>query len=286
MASPSATVGGGVVTDPLPGHRRAKPWAKADEGAPQWIAAMARDAGHRGLSLSEVPVRAGLRSADVAAAVAAVGSEVEVIGGVVYDRAATVEAGRRLLAVIDAHHAAAPLEEGVSLQSLRSAFASGPKLVDELIHRLEQSGAIGTDHGVVRRADWVVRPSPEQQAVMGQIAASVRAAGREPPTVAELAAAGQAGPPGSVLTLLRLLERRGFVRQVEPDRFYSVDALTSLTRTLREGMASGREYGPSELRELLGVSRKYLIPLLEYYDQVGVTERRTSGRVIRQAIGS
>jgi selenocysteine-specific elongation factor len=283
-ASPSATVGGGVVTDPLPGHRRAKPWTTVGDGAPQWIAAMARDAGHRGVALAQLPVRAGLRPGEVAGAIAAIGEEVEVIGGVVYDRAATTEAAQRLLAVIDAHHAAAPLEDGVSVQLLRGAFASGPKLVDELIHRLAAAGTIATDRGVVRRADWVVRPSPEQVTAMNRIAEAVRTAGPEPPAVSELAAAGLVNPPASVLTLLRLLERSGFVRQVEPDRFYSVEALSTLTRTLRDGMAGGREYGPSELRELLGVSRKYLIPLLEYYDQVGVTERRASGRVLRDAV--
>jgi selenocysteine-specific elongation factor len=77
------------------------------------------------------------------------------------------------------------------------------------------------------------------------------------------------------------LERIGIVRQVEQDRFYSVEALEGLTKALRSGMANGREYSPSELREVLGVSRKYLIPLLEYYDRVGITERRAEGRVLR-----
>jgi len=284
------TVGGGTVTDPLPGHRRAKPWAAAGEGPPEWIAAMARDAGARGVTLDTLVVRAGLRPADVDGAVAAVAHEVEVLGGVVYDRGATQGAADRLFAAIDAHHLAAPLEDGVSMQSLRGVLISAPKLADELIHRLAKAGTIVFDHGVVRRAGWVVQPSPEHLAAMDRIAAAVCAAGPEPPTVSELAAAGSVTPtgnppgnlPGNVLTLLRLLERNGVVRQVEPDRFYGVGALAALTRALRDGMASGREYGPSELRECLGVSRKYLIPLLEYYDQVGVTERRAGGRVIRE----
>jgi selenocysteine-specific elongation factor len=67
---------------------------------------------------------------------------------------------------------------------------------------------------------------------------------------------------------------------VEADRYYDAAALDDVVGALRAGMERGREYGPAELRELLGVSRKYLIPLLEYCDRRGVTERRERGRVL------
>jgi selenocysteine-specific elongation factor len=54
-----------------------------------------------------------------------------------------------------------------------------------------------------------------------------------------------------------------------------------MAEALRSGMHAGQEYGPAELRAVVGVSRKYLIPLLEYFDRVGVTERRGQGRVVR-----
>ena len=72
------------------------------------------------------------------------------------------------------------------------------------------------------------------------------------------------------------------MRQVEPNRFYSVEAVREMAEALRAGMRAGREYGPAELRAFVGVSRKYLIPLLEYYDRTGVTDRRGQGRVVRE----
>jgi selenocysteine-specific elongation SelB-like protein len=44
-------------------------------------------------------------------------------------------------------------------------------------------------------------------------------------------------------------------------------------------MTEGREYSPAELREMLGLSRKYLIPFLEFCDRKRITERRATGRV-------
>jgi selenocysteine-specific elongation factor len=50
---------------------------------------------------------------------------------------------------------------------------------------------------------------------------------------------------------------------------------------LREELVPGEVYVPAQLRDILGFSRKYLIPFLEYCDRNGVTERRGEGRVLR-----
>ena len=55
--------------------------------------------------------------------------------------------------------------------------------------------------------------------------------------------------------------------------------MDSLVARLRDGMQPGREYSPAELRDLLGFSRKFLIPFLEYCDRHGITARTATGRV-------
>jgi selenocysteine-specific elongation factor len=109
-----------------------------------------------------------------------------------------------------------------------------------------------------------------------QLSATLAAAGREPPAVSELTARYGDQVP----SLFRLLERAASVIAVEPDRYYDATVIERLIDSLRQAMVPGQEYGPAELRELLGVSRKYLIPLLEYCDRMRVTDRRPTGRVI------
>ena len=53
---------------------------------------------------------------------------------------------------------------------------------------------------------------------------------------------------------------------------------------MRNGLERGREYSPSELRDVLGLSRKFLIPFLEYCDRTGITDRRAQGRVLSARI--
>ena len=113
---------------------------------------------------------------------------------------------------------------------------------------------------------------------MEHIRSVLRSAGREPPSVQELTEARGDAVPG----LLRLMERDGAVVRVEQTRYYDAEVLEGLTLAVRGGMQKGREYSPAELRELLGVSRKFLIPLLEYCDRRRITTRLGGGRVLAE----
>lgn len=109
----------------------------------------------------------------------------------------------------------------------------------------------------------------------------LRGAGAEPPSVAELRSERGGNDP---TPLLRILERERFVVAVEGDRFYSTESVRDLVERLHRKMEPGRAYGPAELREIVGTSRKYLIPFLEYCDRQRVTERRSEGRVLGEGV--
>jgi selenocysteine-specific elongation factor len=61
---------------------------------------------------------------------------------------------------------------------------------------------------------------------------------------------------------------------VASDRYYSPRALESLLASLRRATSDGVERTASQVREALGLSRKYLIPFLEYCDRTGVSKRK------------
>jgi selenocysteine-specific elongation factor len=276
-ASPVATVGGGVVSDPHPPYRRARPWPSPGLPAPERLGLLLAEAAGHGVDRSGLAVRLGVPPAAANDLVArAVAEERGVtLGARLFDTAALDALGARLEALVERHHAQAPLEPAAPLQAIRAQLGGAPELVEESLRRAARRGAVEIDGGGIRRGGWTPRLTAEQQGALSGLAESLRAAGREPPSVAELAERG----PG-VPALLRLLERDGAVVQVEPDRYYAADALRALVAALRAGTQEGHEYSPAELRDLLGVSRKYLIPFLEYCDRVGVTARRGTGRVV------
>ncbi|HET7456308.1 MAG TPA: selenocysteine-specific translation elongation factor [Gemmatimonadaceae bacterium] len=280
-ASPVATVGGGVVTDPLPPYRRVRPWPAAGLSVDERLSLMLAEAGTHGIERGTLLVRLGETPAaareTVGGAVAA-GRAVP-LGGRLFAGAVLDVLGGRLIALVGAHHRESPLEPGASLQSVRAQLGAAPELVEEAIRRAAVAGDVEVEGGLVRRRGWAPRPSEAQRQLLARLAAALAGAGREPPSVGELAATH--GP--STPALIRLLEREGQVVQVEPDRYYAATAVAELVGALRGGTVRETVYSPAELRDLLGISRKYLIPFLEYCDRTGVTIRRDAGREVASA---
>jgi selenocysteine-specific elongation factor len=83
--------------------------------------------------------------------------------------------------------------------------------------------------------------------------------------------------------LLRLAAARGRVEAVERDRYYAREALEQFTGVLND-MGRQGPISPAAVRDRLGISRKYLIPLLEWADDRGITVREGDGRRLRTKV--
>ena len=272
FASPAATIGGGTVIDPY-ATRRARPWSVDAERSPAARLEFAlREAGEAGLDLSSLPVRLGVPPVDVPPLLEK--ESTLRIGDRIYATSVAEALADRLVRLVEEAHRTRPLEIGVSLQELRSRLGAPAELTDAVVAGAASRGLIETVGGVVRAAGWVPRLTPVQQKALREIDETIRGANHEPPSIGELEP--RFGP--HVVDLVRILEREGRVIAVEADRFYAAESLAALIDRLRNGMTKGREYSPAELRELLGFSRKFLIPFLEYCDRRGFTIRTAGGR--------
>ena len=227
-----STLGGGIVTDPYPAHRRARPWPRASAAAHERLAWLLADASDDGLAVSDLCVQLGVRAHALDAFLAA---EVQA--------RRVVRSGAR---VQDHARARAAAQRAASEAARRSA---GP-------------------------------PSPEIEADRHWLLERLLAAGATPPTGPELA--DERGH--AVLPALRQLEREGAARAVERDRWYDARAFDRVLDALEEALANGAERTPAELRDIVGSSRKYLVPLLEYCDRQGYTLRTATGRTAGPAL--
>jgi selenocysteine-specific elongation factor len=276
-ASPVSTVGGGVITDPSPVGRRVRVWQESGLSAAERLGLLITDAGEDGLERSRLSVRLGITNNYLESTLHTTDQLHVVINDRLFDLVLIEKVAGQVLAQVDAFHAREPLEAGMSLQAIRSGLGVVPVVADAIVSRLVERGLMVVDHGLVHRNGWSPSPGPAQRSALDAVERVLHEAGREPPSVSELAATYGS----EVGAVLRYLERRGQIVQVEPDRYYAASALEAVVSDLRRGTETGRAYGPSELRELLGVSRKYLIPILEYCDRKAVTVRRESGRIVQ-----
>jgi selenocysteine-specific elongation factor len=275
--SPVTTVGGGTVLDPDPPPRQSEwPARLAD---PDPVVRLGPLVARRpyGAPAAVLPLLSGLPPVAAERAAAAV-RDLQRVGDL-WVRRATVELAReRAIAALTGFHRQAPAEQGMPLETLRRALGVPERLAAAALDALVEARRIELRQSVARLAGFVPQVAGGE-AEIDRIVTILRKAGLTPPSVAELE---KETGRRDVAAVLRLAAARGEVEAVERDRYYEGEALRRFTDTVRELGRAG-DIQPAALRERLGISRKFLIPLLEWADGRGITIRSGDARRLASA---
>jgi selenocysteine-specific elongation factor len=294
--SPTVTIGGGVVLDPHPprsairtepGLRRFRRLAgvgSAIAGIEGAVLAFLDERGAAGFSRNALISRAGL-SASAAAATAErlVGSGQAVTAGDLLVASAVVtELSDRLLAAVAAHHAAAPLSDGLPREEARERLfgRAAPAVFDRVIADLvARERIVARDR--LALAGHHVSLSPEETRARDTIAEVYRDAGLTPPELAGAAAASGVAP-ALADRMAKLLLRQKVLVKVDTMYFHaeSLARLRSEIRALKTDASTRATVDVASFKERYGITRKYAIPLLEYLDRERITRRVGEGRVV------
>ena len=291
--SPSVTIGGGTLLDVAPARFKRK--------APQFLAHLQLlERGSPDEVVEEHLKQAGpsgLRAGDLAARTPFSPDRLKLLleglrgsGRIVaVDREwfvhakAQAELRGRILRVLETFHAQNPLRSGIFREELRvRAGGIDERIFATLLDALEAEGAVKAERGKVRLASHAVRLSSEQRRLVERLEAEFLSAAAAPPNPEEaLAKVGVNGSEEHELFQL-LLEDRRLVR-VKESLFFHAEALREIEAKLAAYLRENKEIGPREAKDLLGVSRKYAIPLLEYFDGQRLTVRVGDRRLLRGA---
>lgn len=271
--SPHTTIGGGVVTDPLPGARRARPWEQVEAAPRERLLWMLAEAATSGVPLASLPQRLGIPQAAIERLLKGMKGVAQVDGRLL-DTAVLERLRRALLSAVERAHREQPLAPGLDRQTARAALRVDDRIADEVLRRAERAGLIESAGAALRMPGFDPSATAGAGDAKGRLLAELERAGVEPPSVAEL----EVSLGRDVQPLLKLLEREGLVVAIALDRRFARSAVVALLDRLRSGTEPGRLYAPAELREMLGVTRKYLIPFLEWCDRQGISRRSDNGR--------
>ena len=180
-----------------------------------------------------------------------------------------------------AFHHASPLKPGMSREELRSrAGGADERVFAFLLSSLGVDGTVKTERDKVRLASHEVRLSPEQQRIIDHLEGDFLRAEAAPPSAEE--ALGRAGLGGDEEhELFQVLVQAGKLVRVKESLFFHARALDTIQTKLVALLRERKEIGPADIKDLLGISRKYAIPLLEFFDQRRVTARVGERRVLR-----
>ena len=295
--SPAETIAGGVIVDPFATKHRGREMDHAlellrllmrDERAAKFEG-FVRAAGIRGLRLADLAAATGWTNEVLAAVAAEVqkhGSVIEV-GGLYIARDSLDRLSAALIAELDRHHKREPLARGMLRETLREKVFthSAPELFNGVLARLEGEGKVVSEKDIVRSSTHSVGLSNKDVELSNRIEQIYLAAGVEAPSLDD--AMTKANVPAAQRAQARkllqlLLDDRKLVR-IQGDMFMHskvIEALKTKLLTYASQHEPDRLIDVPTFKDLAGVSRKYAIPLLEYFDREQTTRRAGDKRLI------
>ena len=273
--SPVTTIGGGVVLDPFPPKR-----PRVSERGLISLSRLVDESGIAGMRVPDIPVRLGVLPVDVPRTIADAGKGILQTGELLVSRRAISAEVERLSGVVTQHHEAHPLDPGLSLQALRAGVNAPPAILDLLVEHgiKKQAWELTEDGAAVRKPGWRAALKERADGASDKLAQRLAEARWQLPTVSELQK--EFADP-AVPALLAHLAREGSVERVDQERYALKQALEEFRRAVEDTLRELGAATPAQFRDRLGLTRKYLIPLLEWADRRGITARKGDTRVLR-----
>ena len=165
-----------------------------------------------------------------------------------------------------------PLKTGIPKEELKARLRLEIKAGDEIFDLLPKIEEISLDKEMVRLKGFQVSLSTADQGVKGKIVSMLNREGFQPASKAELAktlaiSENEAGD------LLKLLTQEGSLVRINDATFISKEQYDRMIGLLRGFYDKKPEMTVAEFRDLLGTTRKFALPFLEYLDSHKITLR-------------
>jgi selenocysteine-specific elongation factor len=293
--SPPVTVGGGMVLDPAPPRRRRRS-AEAlellntlqDGEDSEKVRLMVRESLLTGISIDEISIRSGLNTKLLEATITGLLSRGLIVQAVRTPRVflsseAFENLKSSLMGALESYLRDNPLKEGIGKEELRTRLPkrSDHRFFGPVLTSLEKEGKVTVERELVKMQGYKTSAGGDRSVIHKRIESALNGGGYEPPSVRELCDSLRLGEK-EILDHLNLLARENLAVKIRSDLFYSPSALSEIREKLVSRLKEKGEINPSEFRELTGLSRKFMIPLLEYFDREKVTIRVGDKRVPRK----
>ncbi|MCL4500826.1 MAG: selenocysteine-specific translation elongation factor [Deltaproteobacteria bacterium] len=295
--SPAFTWGGGLAlhVNP-PRHRRRVDAVLAsletlEKGAPEKILPLyLEEAGAAGRSRAELTALLPWDPGDLAALLGSLSKQGQVMK---YDpereryilTATARQLDQQIKGILSAYHHKNPLKPGLSKEELRRQLPPQleVRLFNQLLNDLVQKQQIAVEKDLVRLLSHRVTLAVDQEEHVNRLAALYQRGQLSPPTLKEAAAALEV-TPDKVKQLLTVLVNQGRLVKVKEDLYFHRGAIDQIKTQLVDFLKKNKEITVIQFKNLTQTSRKFTIPLLEYFDTARTTVRVGETRRLREGV--
>ncbi len=154
-------------------------------------------------------------------------------------------------------------------------------LISGIVDRLKNQGKVVVEARTVAVKGYEPRLSQGERRLKSELLELIRKGGMSPPETADLVAAA-GGRAAVVPELLALLRDEQKLVELSSALYLDFDIEAELRRKVIERLAASLTMTMADLRDLLGTTRKYAVPIGEYLDRIGLTKREGDVRRLGQ----
>jgi len=293
--SPITTIGGGLIIDPLPPkHKRLNKKVieelntLLDGTLPKKIEVILERAGFAGTNLRHLVFRLGTNAKIIKEALQSILSqksalitdkeETNIIAMSFYEKLA-----KNAAEIISQYQKNNPLREGISKEELKASLGRdiSPKLFFMLLQNLTANKIIEVDKETVRLFGHKVTLADDLNTIRQDIFKIYNDAGLTPPSLKDVISSFQ-DKKAEAQNITKLMLKEGSLIKINEELIFTRDALDNLRKNYKALLVKEGKATPVSFKELTGLSRKYIIPLMEYFDTNKLTVRVGDHRILRE----
>ncbi|NLX17990.1 MAG: selenocysteine-specific translation elongation factor [Desulfobulbus sp.] len=298
--SPVTTIGGGIILDNGPKKRKRASERDRQANREYFAAFTAADDERRLLMLIETCGPKGITSDQLAARTGVFSKKLKKLlqlplstgALVVVDSesqrflAASVAdtLSQRIVTLLKGFHQQHPLETGLSKEALRSQLkpAIDTKVLNSLLSGLVRKGVIEQSGAEIRISGHTVTLQVDEQTMEEEIRTMYREAGLTPPILKDVFTAFSSVPERQVRQVIDLLVKKAALVRINEVLFFHAPAVADLQEKVTAFLRREGDIDAQRFKELTGLTRKFSIPLLEYFDKIKLTIRIDDKRILRK----
>ncbi len=294
--SPIRTTGGGQVLNPIPPkHKRFKTEIIAGlkgilTSAPEELIGFHIAAsGPTGASFADLRLMTNLTDKQLDTALKAMMSARTVVQ---VDKEARTFVHKKVfdalvaetVANLQAYHKAFPLKAGMLKEELKGKFPPGTdvKLFNLVLNQMIKDNTIAQEEKTVRLETHKASLAGDEADLRKKILKAYQEGGLQPPFFRDLVETFRADP-AQAKDVLNFLIEKGLIVRTKDDLYFLAETIADLKSRLVRFLEENGEITPAQFKEMTGASRKFLIPLFEYFDSKNVTLRVGDVRKLRRA---
>ena len=186
---------------------------------------------------------------------------------------------------LEEYHKANPLKEGMPKQELKSKFRAlrdkDSKLFPLVVAKLAKDGKVEQEQNTIRLANHEVALQVDQEDIKQKIAATYKKSGLTPPFFRSVCTDLGVDQKNATDVLHMLIDEKTIVK-TKDDLYFDATAIATLENDLVEFLTREGEITTPQFKDMTSISRKFIIPIIEYFDSINLTIRVGDTRQLRK----